>query len=210
LTVDYYYASNYDSLAQSQKTLQNTTEANGGFKSGTLFVYHSACFNKGTKILCLNEQLQEEWLPIETLKENQLVKTYLHGYKKIKMIGEGRGVNTSGRNIKNMYKYNYKSNDFDEPLMITGAHAILVDDIKECKEENDKILLKWHDKITMVDDKYLLLAVVSSDFEVMEEGYEFTYYHFCLESENEKDRYGVWANGVLTESISLYDFKTCF
>ena len=40
----------------------------------------------------------------------------------------------------------------------------------------------------------------------MERGYEFTYYHFCLEHEDETERYGIWANGVLTESTPISDF----
>ena len=41
------------------------------------------CFNKGTKILCLNKNFEEEYIPIENLNKNDLVKSYKNGYRKI-------------------------------------------------------------------------------------------------------------------------------
>ena len=46
------------------------------------------CFNQGTKILCCNKNLKEEYISIENLKKGDLVKTYKHGYKKIDLIGK--------------------------------------------------------------------------------------------------------------------------
>ena len=56
-----------------------------------------ACFNKGTKILCLNKQLEEEYIPIENLRRGDLVKSYKHGYRKIDLIGENKMINNPNK-----------------------------------------------------------------------------------------------------------------
>ena len=93
----------------------------------------------------------------------------------------------------------YKNVNFEEPLIITGGHSILVDDLGLFKEENEK----WfHGGTNKIDDKYLLLATVSKDFVEIKDGSEFEYYHLLLENEDENGQYGIWANDVLTESAT--------
>jgi hypothetical protein len=161
-----------------------------------------SCFNKGTKILCLVPKFVEEYVPIEKLKKGDLVKTYKHGYKKIDVIGKNKMINGLGN--EHMYKMEKtETNGLIEDLIITGAHSILVDDLGEDKEENEKNIGE-----VKIDDKYLLLARVSKDFKKIEEKEEFTYYHFALENDENVDdkRYGVWANGVLTETTDKSHF----
>ena len=62
------------------------------------------CFNQGTKILCLNkDSLEEEYKSIETLRKGDLVKTYLHGYKKIHLIGKNNMRNNPTEPLNCMY-----------------------------------------------------------------------------------------------------------
>ena len=80
----------------------------------------------------------------------------------------------------------------------------LVDDLKECTEENDKLFGKETPKI---DGKQLLLSCVSKDFSKMENTDIYTYYHFILENnDDDEERFGVWANGILTETPSKKQF----
>ena len=44
------------------------------------------CFNKGTKILCMNQPLEDEYIPIENLNIGDFVKTYKHGYRKVSRV----------------------------------------------------------------------------------------------------------------------------
>jgi len=157
-----------------------------------------SCFNKGTKILILNKNIEEEYIPIENLRKGDLVKSYQHGYRKIDLIGKNPMINNPNRFNECMYKMEKtEENGLIEDLIVTGGHSILVDDLGICKEENDKIFGTTH----MIDDKYLLLSAVSKDFKKLENTNLYTYYHFILENDGDNDkRYGVWANGILTET----------
>ena len=166
-----------------------------------------SCYNYDTKILCLNNLLEEEYIPIQNLKSGYLIKTYLHGYRKIDLIGK-----ISFSNNPNMFNCMYKmektdENSIIEDLIVTGGHSILVDDFSDSENEklNKHILNDYKDKI---DDKYLLLASISDQFVKLTCHDIFTCYHFTLESEDENQRFGIWANGILSETTSKNYFKT--
>ena len=162
------------------------------------------CFNEGTKILCLNKNFEEEYIPIENLRKGDLVKSYKHGYRKIDLIGKNIMINNPEKFNECMYKMEKtEENGLIEDLIVTGGHSILVDDLGNFKEENDKIF----GRSIMIDDKYLLLSAVSNDFKKLENTDLYTYYHFILENNgNNDERFGVWANGILTETSSKKQF----
>ena len=163
-----------------------------------------SCFNEGTKILCLNKNLEEEYIPVENLRKGDFVKSYKHGYRKIDLIGKNPMINNPEKFIECMYKMEKTDdNGLIEDLILTGGHSILVDDLGICKEKNDKIF----GSSLMIDDKYLLLSAVSNDFTKLENTNLYTYYHFTLENNgNDDERFGVWANGLLTETPSKKQF----
>ena len=159
-----------------------------------------ACFNYDTKILCFNQLIvNEEYLPIQNLKCGDFVKVYSsndnNNYKKIKYIGKKSLLN---RNTKLGGLYIYKQNNSFEDLIITGGHSILVDELTDEQKRNE---LQFR-PITKIDDKYLLLSCNSEKFEKINNNDNYTYYHIVLENDDDNGNYGVWANGVLTESIS--------
>jgi hypothetical protein len=163
------------------------------------------CFNKGTKILCLNSIMEEEYIPIEDLKKGDLVKSYLHGYRKIDSIGNNTMINNPEHFNLSMYKMEKTdSNGLTDDLIVTGGHSILVDDLGEYYSENQ---VKFKGKIPKIDDKIFLLSAVSKDFTQLTDTNEYTYYHLCLENNgNNDERFGIWANGILTETISKNQF----
>ena len=109
-----------------------------------------SCFNEGTNILCLNKQFQEEYIPIETLRSGDLVKTFKHGYRKIDLIGKNTLINNPSKFNECMFKMEKTdSNGLIEDLIVTGGHSILVDDLGEYKEENEKLL-----GTQIIDNKY--------------------------------------------------------
>ena len=161
-----------------------------------------ACFNEGTKILCMNNNL-EEYIPIEDLQKGDLVKTYKHGNRKIDLIGKQQMINTPENFCICMYKMKKTDNNaLIEDLIITGCHSILVDDLGSFKEENDMLV----GSTQMIDDKYLLLSAVSDQFVKLDNTNLYTYYHFILENNGNDERFGVWANGVLVEASCMKHF----
>jgi hypothetical protein len=53
----------------------------------------------------------------------------------------------------------------------------------------------------MINDKFLLLACCSDQFVKIRDMNEYKYYHIILENDNIDKQYGIWADGVLTETI---------
>ena len=164
------------------------------------------CFNKGTKILCLNSMKEEEYIQIENLKKGDLVKSYLHGYRKIDSIGKNSMINNPEHFNLSMYKMEKTdTNGLIEDLIVTGGHSILVDDLGEYYNENNG---RFKGKIPKIDDKYFLLSAVSKEFTQLKDTNEYTYYHLVLENNgNNDERFGIWANGILSETISKNQFS---
>ena len=177
-------------------------------ETGANYIFKSnepVCFNHDTKILCLNHLLQDEYIPIQDLKKGDLVKTYLHGYRKIEYMYQSRMINNPNQWKQCMYKMEKtEENELLEDLIVTGGHAIMVDSISEVEQERyNKLGLSNFAKENKVDEKYLLLASVSEQFIPLTDTNIYTIYHFCLENNgDDTTRYGVWANGILTETPS--------
>lgn len=163
-----------------------------------------SCYNKGAKILCLNKQFEEEYIPIEHLRKGDLVKSYKHGYRRVDLIGKNLMKNNPDIWSYCMYKMEKtETNGLLEDLIVTGGHVILVDDLGIYKEQNEKIF----GTTPMIDDKYLLSCSLSKDFTKIENTDLYTYYHFTLENNGSNDeRFGVWANGILSETVSKHQF----
>ena len=154
------------------------------------------CFNKDTKILCLENDV-EIYIKIQDILVGTLVKTYKHGYKKVKKIYKGLLRNNPKKPFSWMYKMN-KSYKMTDDLIVTGRHSILVDKLSY-KNYRDIISFKGEPRIK-IDDKYLILACVSEKFEQIKDNNMYEYYHISLHSDGKQKRYGIYANGVLTET----------
>jgi hypothetical protein len=165
-----------------------------------------SCFNKNTKILYLNAYLEEEYINVQDLKKGDVVKTYLHGYKKINIFCSGKFINNPNNFRGCMYKMvKTETNGLIEDLIITGGHSILVDKFTE-KEYNTTLNI-W--KIDQFDNKFLLMSGISDKFEQIKEKKMYNFYHFSLENDGDIDkRYGVYANGVLVETPCEKDILT--
>jgi len=166
------------------------------------------CFNKGTKILCLNSNSEEEYVAIENLKKGGLVKTLLHGYKKLDLIATNKLINNPNTKTNCMYILEAtETNGLTEDLILTGGHGLMVDKLSDEEQEIQKKMGFEQ----MVNGKHLLLACVSNDFKKVKNTNIHTYYHFILENDGDdnNDRYGVYANGVLVETPAKSFFVGC-
>lgn len=192
-------------------TLYNTS-TNTAVTTLTIFVEgHNPdpiiCFKEGTKILCkLNGA--DVYIPIEYIEEGTLVKTYKHGYKKCKFNMKEKIKNTVEHNINNLYRLSRTNNSqLFEDLYITGSHSILYDNISEREEEAMNNLLETYNSkfdiqiSNKIDDKYKLIAYYDDTMVEVKQNIVVSIYHLVLENENKYVNYGIYANGVLTESI---------
>jgi len=174
------------------------------------------CFKEGTKILCrLNGA--DVYIPIEYIGEGMLVKTYKHGYKKCKFNMKEQIQNTGEHSINNLYRLSRTNNNqLFEDLYITGSHAMLYDTISEREEEAmNNLLDTYNDKFEInisnkIDDKYKLIAYYDNNFMEVRKNIVVSIYHLVLENENKYINYGIYANGVLTESIDEVNLLRCY
>ncbi len=146
-------------------------------------------------------------MKIEDLSLENKVKTTV-GYKKV--IGVGKITMSGNRHNKTdkIYKLaKEKDDNLTKDLYITGGHSILVDELSE--EQKKDIEAYWGTDYQKIDDKYLLLACVDKRFESIDSEEMFEIYHVCLENEDKNGHYAIWANGILSESISESCFDNC-
>jgi hypothetical protein len=151
------------------------------------------CFNKGTKLLCLQNN-EEVFVSIEDMEVGMLVKTYGSGYVPVKYIQTKELLNDVEKPLNSMWKM--KGTDF----IVTGGHSILVDELTE--EQMNKQLARGFEHT--MQDKKLLLACYSDDFEQIKEKELFQIYHLVLEN----GHYGVYSeNNILTETCEQNFFE---
>ena len=177
-----------------------TDEINGFFITSSKeynFTCTAACFNEDTTVSILTNQgqEQEQFRCIAELKIGDKVKTYNHGFKKIKHIGSQKMMNNPDSESDSMYNITPRlsKDKITHDLILLGRHSLLVDSLS--KRQRNKTL-DIH-PVDTIDDKELLITMFNDDFDHIEERKEFTYYHLVLEQENDNidRRYGIYVNG---------------
>jgi DNA-binding beta-propeller fold protein YncE len=156
------------------------------------------CFKEGSKILT-----DKGYVVIEDLRKGDLVKTLKHGFMPIDMIGKRDIVHHAFEERIKDQLYKCSQSEYPElfePLVITGCHAILVDEFvsPEQREQTSEVL----GRIFVTDKKYRLPACVDNRTTVYEIKGECTIYHLALENDEYFANYGIYANGLLVETCS--------
>ena len=125
---------------------------------GNYYLYPGiACFLEGSEILCQINEV-EQYIPIQEIRKDMLVKSSLGGFKKVRLIGKNTIHNICGesRTINNLYKLtpsNYP--ELNRDLYITGGHSIL-EHILTKKNKAD--IIKHYGKLFVAAGKYRLMA----------------------------------------------------
>jgi hypothetical protein len=137
------------------------------------------------------------------------VKTYKHGYRKIHKIIKGSFKNNPKKWNMCMYKMaKTPLNGLTEDLIVTGGHSLLVDAISDKEQKRyDAMGIPSFSKLT-IDNKHLLLSCCSDQFAPIQDTKKYNYYHLLLENnDDEEERFGIWANGILTETPNVKTVK---
>jgi hypothetical protein len=189
------------SFTVNNKILQFLTAGSPAVTVVTGVTSNIPCFLQGTKILCLVDE-KEQYITIESLTKGTVVKTLLEGYKPVTHLGYSK-MSNSGLTTRERTQLYLCSPDkyptLTEPLYITGCHSILVDQLTARQREET---MNVYGKLFDTDDKYRLEAYLDERAEPWSEKGEFTVWHVALENDNPTWNYGIYANGLLVESIS--------
>ena len=161
------------------------------------------CYSEGTQILC-----ESGYKKIEDLKPGDLVQTYKHGKLPIEYIKSNVMKNNPDKWAECMYKLPSKS-PFLSDLIVTGGHGILKKNLSESEILADKEWFLNHKRYSMIDGMYLQRAAFSPDFVKITDQNIYKYYHLSLKDTLGK-RYGIWANGILSESTFKIDMERSF
>jgi len=159
------------------------------------------CFGENTKIMCCVDGEEKEVL-VQNIRKGTLVKTLLHGYVPVHMIGTSKIHNLANNERYEERLYVCKKEKYPEvteDLIITGCHSILVDAITDEQRAN---LMRVMKDIYVTDSKYRLIASLDERAEPYACEGIFNIYHFALENDSYYKNYGVFANGLLVESCS--------
>ena len=162
------------------------------------------CFLEGSKILQYNPETQtEQYVPIETLRTGDLIKTSASGYKAISHIGKkdlpDPATNQDKRDLLYVFDSKWASEDLG-PLCITGRHCLLHTKLSESEIEKVK---QFTGDIYITENKYRVPAYLDSRREPYTKTDPVVIWHFALENDNIYKNYGVYANGLLVESSSI-------
>jgi hypothetical protein len=173
-----------------------------GFYSYFVYPDRPACFLEGTKILSIVNG-EEKYVPIETLRKGDVIKTSKSGNKPIEMIGFSKMTHHAEANRIKDQLYKCSQNEYPdlfEDLIVTGCHSILVDNFASDEQKEETI--KINGKIYVTDKKYRLPACVDERASVYELPGTHTIYHLALENDDYYMNYGIYANGLLVETCS--------
>ena len=152
------------------------------------------------------------------IKNGDMIAIYGGGYKKVTEIGINtmtNNPNTINRCMYRMMRRDYMTDD----LIVSGEHQVLVDTLtpNEMKRLNIKpnISSKYQmislrnaieRKCIKIGSKYLIPVWATDYFHKIIDNNIYNYCHLVLEG-NDTTQYGIWANGVLSESTSRNIFK---
>jgi hypothetical protein len=157
------------------------------------------CFKQGSKILKFDPITNaESYVPVETLRKGDLIKTIMSGYKPISHIGWKTLENPADAPDVRDRLYGLSS-EIDEPLYLTGRHSILRNDLTE---SNLDILREYTGDVYVTEDHYRVPIFLDKRAKPYTDHKPVTIWHFALENESIYHNYGVMANGILVESSS--------
>lgn len=168
------------------------------------------CYMEGTEILCFVDN-EEKYINIENLTPNMLVKTYKQGYTPIYGISNAKHLSTNRQgDIHAIHKLKKDALSINKPFKdfyVTGGHSILVNKIND-KTQYNYLSQTFGGELRMkIEDKFKLLVPMCDLFEVPVINKVVNIYQIALNNENILSHYGIYANGILSESMNINNYN---
>ncbi len=168
----------------------------------TGYIYNStnsgvSCYFYDTTILIYknNKEIEEK---IQNLKINDLVVT-TEGYKKIQYIGHYWAFNLD--KIKCVKQNILGENKPNKDLYITDGHSLLFEDIDQYK--NEKYDENIYKKINNIKNYKKILGIHCNICGSVNKLDNLNYYHIALENNDIHNAYAIYANNILSETMSI-------
>ena len=161
-----------------------------------------SCFKEDTLILT-----DKGYIKIQDLQKGTMIKTMDGSYKALEILSTRNIYHhaLTPRIIHQLYRYSKKDYpELVEDLIITGYHAVLVENYKNDEERKTSLEMVTEEECK-VDNKYKLPAYADARSHVYEEKGFHNVYHVALENPDVRGKYGIYANGMLVESRSKHD-----
>jgi surface protein len=164
------------------------------------------CFIKNTMILILENGIEVE-RKVQELKNGDMVKISTGEYKKLVFIGTKTiDITKNIDKIRIMKQGTLGNNLPNKDLLVTSGHSLLFNNLNY---SNEFYKSKFYDN--NVEGYYKIMSqhcklfnyVKEDELEDIRDGNNVSYYHFCLENNDEEGQYGVYSNSVLSETIAL-------
>lgn len=192
----------------TENTLQMYDASGNPFGIPIIITGTYPCFREGSKILKLDPETDEEcYVPVETLRQGDLIRTATCGYKAVAFIGRGTLPNPADDPDKKNRLYRFQdARKKHPPLYVTGEHCLLYKEKeitekkrREVKEHmgDDYITETYHRVPACLDDRGTPYCGINDGKGPV------TIWHFALEHNNLYNNYAVWANGILVETCSI-------
>jgi hypothetical protein len=155
-------------------------------------------FLEGTKITCLTPIGTEVEANVETLRTGDLVKTLNNGFLPVRY--------SSFITLSTPYYSDYGClyEMADPYICLASRQCTLVDQI------SDEIRLQIISKVghyDLADGMNKIPAFLDPRFVPITQSQDLNVWFFSLESAEKDDTYGIYANGMLVESVSLESFR---
>ena len=186
----------------------NTVYTNFGVDVSTIseifsqYQIFNPCFLENTQILT-----NRGYIPIEQIQDTDLIKTLNSGYKKIYKISKAQMIHYMKTFRDKNQLYICKRSQFNvfKDLVITGCHSLLVDKFTDIYQVKSSIEVNGNLFIT--ENKYRLPVCLDNRADIYDVPGCHNIYHIALCDTDIHKNYGIYANGLLVESTSIYSLN---
>ncbi len=157
------------------------------------------CFAKGTLISIHENGAPERQISIEQIKSGMYVSTFGHGPRRVRNVRHQTHRPQPTRPLSCMYRHIHTG------LIVTGMHGVLVQSVP------DAIGRLYRDAsldIETIDGVFVLHAAFCPGFvRVLQQDEQYDLYHIVLEDDDIYRKFGITANGIVCETMSIQTFE---
>jgi len=150
--------------------------------------------------------LSNGYIPIQNLEPGTLIKTYgNHQFLPLKYLYKTKiNYKKTNNKLNKLFKYDKQKFGLIEDLIVSGGHSVLVD---ELQDDEKKLTNQFWNEYEKIENKYKLLACIDSRNTEFEQEGIYNLYQIVLEYEDKNKQFGIFANGILTETMSIDFYK---